>query len=277
MKTFKIGALPLEDSASKQMVRALEVLKAALNKGDFDSAVNAIQSRVKVTKDREKLLGIVSACNAVIKGAGEANLNLDLDQKKALRAVAIAARKKAGVERQERQDTLEAVFLEAASKEGGPKNELLARCVRAVALKKPGDKKLLSKAFSVCTRSLQKVGYVKPGTSKLTAKGKRQLKAISADETHSSKLKDYESLLKLVRKKQRKGVPGLEIEEKKQKKYKISFRAKKEPCDCEGCEGCDCEGCDCDETCTKNRSKGKKRTLTRTERLEIRKRFRALL
>ena len=72
----------------------------------------------------------------------------------------------------------------------------LKRCVTAVA-KKDGD---TSRAFAICTSSLQRKGYLKPGSKEPTKKGMKAGRSKAADLTHAKKLSDYEQLLAFARK-----------------------------------------------------------------------------
>lgn len=72
----------------------------------------------------------------------------------------------------------------------------LKRCVRAVAMKHGGD---VSKAFAICTKQLQRGGYLKVGTQDPTKAGKTAGRSKAADKSHGEKLLDYEALLKIAR------------------------------------------------------------------------------
>ena len=76
---------------------------------------------------------------------------------------------------------------------------VLKRCVRAVAKQYGGD---VSKAFAICTAQLQKGGYLRTGTQKVTAKGKKRSKSKAAQKGHAGKVAEYEKLLKGARKKE---------------------------------------------------------------------------
>ena len=78
----------------------------------------------------------------------------------------------------------------------------LKRCVNAI-VSKGGDvsRDSVSKAFAICTASLQNKGYIEKGTNVPTEKGKSASKSKAADKTHPSKMKDYEAILAAVRKK----------------------------------------------------------------------------
>lgn len=73
----------------------------------------------------------------------------------------------------------------------------LKRCVLAVGKKSGGD---TSKAFAICTRSLQNKGYLKKGTQEPTKKGATAGRSKAADKSHSDKVSEYEQLLALARK-----------------------------------------------------------------------------
>jgi hypothetical protein len=77
-----------------------------------------------------------------------------------------------------------------------PTSPQLKRCVRAVALKNDGD---VSKAFAICTKQLQKTGYIKVGTQVPTKAGETAGRSKAADKGHAEKVLDYEALLKLAR------------------------------------------------------------------------------
>ena len=74
--------------------------------------------------------------------------------------------------------------------------DLVRHCVAAVAKQYGGD---TSKAFAICVASLQKAGYLKPGTMELTAAGKKKEKEHEAEPDADKKLKSYEKLLKAAR------------------------------------------------------------------------------
>jgi len=73
----------------------------------------------------------------------------------------------------------------------------LKRCVLAVAKKSGGD---TSKAFAICTSSLQNKGYLKQGTQAPTKKGAKAGRSKAAEKKHSGKVSEYEQLLALARK-----------------------------------------------------------------------------
>ena len=75
--------------------------------------------------------------------------------------------------------------------------DLVRHCVAAVAKQYGGD---TSKAFAICVASLQKAGYLKPGTMELTAAGKQKEKEHEAEPDFDKKMKSYEKLLKANRK-----------------------------------------------------------------------------
>ena len=78
----------------------------------------------------------------------------------------------------------------------------LKRCVRAIAKERGGDEPTrdqLSSAFAICTKQLQRNGYLKVGSQKPTKKGSKKGRSKAAQKDHSSKLKDYEKMLATVR------------------------------------------------------------------------------
>jgi len=70
--------------------------------------------------------------------------------------------------------------------------EVLKHCVRAVAAKG----KDTSSAFAICTASLQKAGYLEPGSSQPTAAGKKLSRKHAKEPEAGEKRDDYEKLLK---------------------------------------------------------------------------------
>jgi hypothetical protein len=78
----------------------------------------------------------------------------------------------------------------------------LKRCVLAVAKKDGGEptRDDVSRAFAICTKQLQKSGYLKKGTQKATKKGKKRSRSKSAEAGHGGKVADYEKMLAGVRK-----------------------------------------------------------------------------
>lgn len=74
--------------------------------------------------------------------------------------------------------------------------DLVRHCVRSVG-QKYND---VSRAFAICTAQLQKTGYLKAGTTELTAKGKAKEKEHAADPDAASKNAEYEKMLKQARK-----------------------------------------------------------------------------
>ncbi len=72
----------------------------------------------------------------------------------------------------------------------------LKRCVLSVAKKHDGD---TSKAFAICTSSLQGKGYLKVGSQEPTKKGATAGRSKAADKTHGDKLSAYERLLKMAK------------------------------------------------------------------------------
>jgi hypothetical protein len=79
----------------------------------------------------------------------------------------------------------------------------LKRCVRAVAKQyAEGGKvtrEIMSKAFAICTKQLQKSGYIKIGTAVPTRKGKKAGRSKAADKSHSGKVAEYEKMLAQAR------------------------------------------------------------------------------
>ena len=72
----------------------------------------------------------------------------------------------------------------------------LKRCVRAIAKENDGD---VSKAFAICTKQLQKHGYLKLGTQRPTRVGQRAGRSKAAEKGHNAKVKEYEDLLTMNR------------------------------------------------------------------------------
>lgn len=73
----------------------------------------------------------------------------------------------------------------------------LKRCVRAIA-KKAGDKPTredISRAFAICTKQLQKGGYLKKGTQDPTKKGSKRGRSKAGEKAHSTKVAEYERML----------------------------------------------------------------------------------
>lgn len=66
------------------------------------------------------------------------------------------------------------------------------RCVRAVAPQYGDD---VGRAFAICVGQAQKQGYIKAGTMKPTAKGKRLSKKKGRDKESKEKTQGYEALL----------------------------------------------------------------------------------
>jgi hypothetical protein len=79
----------------------------------------------------------------------------------------------------------------------------LKRCVLAIAKKAQSDgldaRAATSKGFAICTRQLQKHGYVKPGTNRPTKKGEEAGRSKAAQKKHKSRVAEYEKLLKKAR------------------------------------------------------------------------------
>ena len=76
----------------------------------------------------------------------------------------------------------------------------LERCALSVSqrlrAKKPKltPKEALQIAFAICTKSLQKKGYLKPGSHTPTVSGQRRTKKLSRDGTAVSKKRTYEKV-----------------------------------------------------------------------------------
>lgn len=68
----------------------------------------------------------------------------------------------------------------------------LKNCVTSVAAKYGGD---TSRAFAICTTSLQKAGELKPGSQELTAKGKKMAKKLARSKGADAIVADYEKAL----------------------------------------------------------------------------------
>jgi len=79
----------------------------------------------------------------------------------------------------------------------------LKRCVRAIAKQSGGDepsRKDISRAFAICTKQLQKHGYLKKGSQKPTKKGSKRGRSKAGEKEHAVKLADYEKMLASARK-----------------------------------------------------------------------------
>ena len=80
----------------------------------------------------------------------------------------------------------------------------LKRCVVAVAKKMSGDGEItrdsISRAFAICTKSLQHKGYLKKGSQAPTKKGKARGKSKAAEKKHKGRVAEYEAMLAAVRK-----------------------------------------------------------------------------
>lgn len=68
--------------------------------------------------------------------------------------------------------------------------EILKHCVGQV-----GKEKGKSRAFAICTASLQKAGILKKGTQELTAKGKKAEDKHKKEMDRNKKLADYEKVI----------------------------------------------------------------------------------
>jgi len=76
----------------------------------------------------------------------------------------------------------------------------MKRCVRAIVDKSGNvSRDSISRAFAICTSSLQKKGYLKKGTNRPTKKGMQRGKSKAAEKGHKEKLQDYESMLAAVK------------------------------------------------------------------------------
>lgn len=77
----------------------------------------------------------------------------------------------------------------------------LKRCVRAIVKKNKGKvtREIVSRAFAICTKSLQSKGYFKKGTHEPTKKGKKRGRSKAAEKGHVEKLMDYETMLAIAR------------------------------------------------------------------------------
>lgn len=87
-------------------------------------------------------------------------------------------------------------------KKGGTPPQL-KRCVRAIAKERGGDepsRDQLSAAFAICTKQLQRHGYLKKGSQETTKKGAKRGRSKAADKGHAVKLDDYEAMLAGARK-----------------------------------------------------------------------------
>lgn len=80
------------------------------------------------------------------------------------------------------------------------RNDLLRRCVSAVT-DKDGDtsREGVSRAFAICTASLQRKGYMKPGTDKLTGKGAARTREKRKEPENAEKMRRYELVLKAAK------------------------------------------------------------------------------
>ena len=80
----------------------------------------------------------------------------------------------------------------------------MKRCVVAVAKKMAGEggitRDTISKAFAICTKSLQHKGYLEKGSQRPTKLGKSRGRSKAADKTHKGKVAEFEAMLAAVRK-----------------------------------------------------------------------------
>lgn len=74
---------------------------------------------------------------------------------------------------------------------------LVKHCVNRVAKRYGGD---TERAFAICVSSMQKAGYLEPGSMQLTAKGKKKSAAHASEPDAEKKVKSYEKLLKKAKK-----------------------------------------------------------------------------
>jgi hypothetical protein len=91
-------------------------------------------------------------------------------------------------------------LIEAKRKHTPPQ---LKRCVRAIAKESGGDSPSradISRAFAICTKQLQKGGYLKKGSQEPTKKGSKRGRSKAHDKEHAEKLADYEKMLAGARK-----------------------------------------------------------------------------
>lgn len=77
----------------------------------------------------------------------------------------------------------------------------LKRCVAAIIKKEGGavTREAVSKAFAICTKSLQSKGYLKKGSHDTTAKGATRSRSKAADKEHVNKMASYEDMLAAAR------------------------------------------------------------------------------
>lgn len=82
----------------------------------------------------------------------------------------------------------------------------LKRCVLAIVKKEVGSidnatREAVSKAFAICTRNLQKYGYLEKGSQSPTGTGQKRGRSKAADSSHKDKLAEFEKMLTVVREK----------------------------------------------------------------------------
>lgn len=84
----------------------------------------------------------------------------------------------------------------------------LKRCVAAIvddnlpdwSKEKPEKVRTeISRAFAICTKTLQRGGYMKSGTQVPTKSGETRGRSKAAEKGHSSRVKDYEKMLSVAR------------------------------------------------------------------------------
>lgn len=101
------------------------------------------------------------------------------------------------------QDGAEFVRLSDVFEERKRTAPQLKRCVRAIAAKGIADgmdaRAATSKGFAICTRQLQKHGYLKQGTNRPTKRGKSAGRSKAAQKAHASKVAEYERILAMAR------------------------------------------------------------------------------
>lgn len=102
------------------------------------------------------------------------------------------------------QDGQEFIRLSDVFEARKPTSPQLKRCVRAIASKAIDDegmeaRKAVSKGFAICTRQLQRHGFLKSGTNRPTKKGKKAGRSKAADKTHAGKVEQYKKILAMAR------------------------------------------------------------------------------
>ena len=81
----------------------------------------------------------------------------------------------------------------------GRQRDQLRRCVASVAGRGGTAEGDTSSAFAICTSSLQRGGYLEPGTAKPTAKGRARSRELSREMKHPIAIARYQDMLRRAR------------------------------------------------------------------------------